>query len=118
MSQIVEFRSEEDRSLLVEVEDDRGARVMRGGRTADAVIEAGVSLETMLGGLGTAVKGIVSQVRAAADWPDEVEIEFGVKVSADANVIIARTTGEANFRIAMKWSTEPGDRQRGLRAGA
>lgn len=70
----------------------------------DAVVEAGASLEQVLGRLGPAMRGIVSQLREAAEWPDEVEVEFAVKVSADSNVIIARAGGEANFRIALKWS--------------
>jgi hypothetical protein len=77
---------------------------MRGGRATEAVIEAGTSLEQVLSGLGPAVKGIVAELRSAADWPDEVEIAFGVKLSADAGVIIARAGGEANFTISMKWS--------------
>jgi Trypsin-co-occurring domain 1 len=41
-----------------------------------------------------------------ADWPDEVNIEFAVKLSADANVIIARTGAEANFTISLRWTRE------------
>ena len=62
----------------------------------------------MLGRLGPAMRGIVLQLRAAAEWPDEVEVEFAVKVSADSNVIIARAGGEANFRIALRWSGKEG----------
>ena len=77
---------------------------MRGGRAEAAVVEAGESLERVLGRIGPAMKGIVSELRASAEWPDEVEIEFAVKVSADSSVIIARAAGEANFRIALRWS--------------
>ena len=52
--------------------------------------------------------GVVSELRSAADWPEQVEVEFAVKLSADANVIIARSGGEANFRVALRWSR--GDR--------
>jgi hypothetical protein len=48
----------------------------------------------------------VAQVREAADGARELEVEFGIKLSAESNVIIARAGGEANFRIAMKWSTD------------
>jgi Trypsin-co-occurring domain 1 len=58
------------------------------------------SLMMRFGQLGPVVKGIVSHVRTDADWPDEVEVEFAVKISADSTVIIARVGGEANFRIA------------------
>ena len=36
--------------------------------------------------------------------PMHTQVEFAVKLSAGANVIITRTTGEANFRIALRWS--------------
>jgi hypothetical protein len=103
MSELLKFTSEQGEAVLVEV-NDRADAVTRGGRSAAAVVEAGKSLEQTLGQLGPAVKGIVSELREATDWPDEVEVEFSVKISADSNVIIARAGGEANFRIALRWS--------------
>lgn len=103
MTQLLGLELEEGGSILVEVEEEARGPVTR-GRPAEAVTQAGESLQQVLGRLGPAVKGIVSELRAAADWPEEVEIEFGVKLSTDTNVIIARTGGEANFRIALKWS--------------
>ena len=35
-------------------------------------------------------------------------MEFSIKLSADANVIIARSAGEANFKISMRWSRDEG----------
>ena len=114
MSEVLEFKSDEGAVVLVEVgEPDRA--VTRGGRAGAAVVEAGRSLEQMLGGLGPAVKSVVSELRSAADWPDEVTVEFAVKISADSNVIIARAGGEANFRIALKWSHEQPSDGRPLR---
>jgi NTP-dependent ternary system trypsin peptidase co-occuring protein len=49
----------------------------------------------------------VTKLRESADWPEQVEVEFAVKISADSNVIIARAGGEANFRVLMRWSKEP-----------
>lgn len=106
MGELLEFKTETGDSVLVEVDEPRGP-VTRGGRPTAAVIEAGETLERVLGRLGPAVRGIVAQLRATADWPDEVEVEFGVKLSADSNVIIARAGGEANFRIALKWARPP-----------
>ena len=106
MTELLEFKTDQGGSLLVEVEGPRGPAT-RGGRTAEAVVEAGASLEQLLARLGPAMRGIVAQLRETAEWPDEVELEFGVKLSADSNVIIARAAGEANFRIALKWAREP-----------
>ena len=106
MSSLLEFKTAAGESLLVEVEEAFGGPVTRGGRTAAAVVEAGVSLEQILARLGPTLGGIISQLREKAEWPGEVEVEFGVRLSADANVIIARAGGEANFRIALRWSSQ------------
>lgn len=104
MSQLVELDLQEGGSILVEVDEAVQGPVTRGGRPAELVTKAGASLEQVLGQVGPTVREIVSQLRAAADWPDEVEVEFAIKLSSDANVIIARAGGEANFRIALRWS--------------
>ena len=104
MDQLVKFMTEHGEPLLVEVANSWEQPVTRGGRTGASVVEAGKSLEEVVGQLGPVVKGIVSELRTAADWPDEVEVEFAVKISADSNVIIARVSGEANFRIALRWT--------------
>jgi hypothetical protein len=104
VSQLVKMDLANGGSVLVEVADDSSGRVTRGGRTDDLVASAGASLEHALDQLGPVVQGIVSRLREAADWPDEVAVEFAIKLSADANVIIARSGGEANFKISLHWT--------------
>jgi Trypsin-co-occurring domain 1 len=108
MDQLLKFTTEQGEPLLVEVADSWGQPVTRGGRAGAAVVEAGRSLDEVVGQLGPVVKGIVSQLRTAADRPDEVEVELAVEIAADSNVIIARVGGEANFRIALKWAAHQG----------
>jgi Trypsin-co-occurring domain 1 len=105
VSELLEFKSQHGGPILAEVEDHRGP-VTRRGRPAESIVEAGESLEHVLARLGPVVQGIVSELRATTSWPDQIEVEFGVKLSADANVIIARAGGEPNFRIAPKGSTD------------
>jgi len=57
--------------------------------------------------LGPAVRGIVTELREATEGPSEVTVEFSVKLSAESGVIIARTGGEANFRIGLRWNRTP-----------
>jgi hypothetical protein len=37
--------------------------------------------------------------------PDETEIVFGLKVGGETGMIIAKGTGEVNFRVRMCWKT-------------
>jgi hypothetical protein len=106
LTTLLELSVKDGGSVLVEVDDAGGRPLTRGGRAQDAVIGAGADLEEVLGRLGPVLRSIVAQVREAADGARELEVEFGIKLSAESNVIIARAGGEANFRIAMKWSTD------------
>ncbi len=106
MSQLVKMDLADGGSVLVETSEVDGGPVTRGGRTEDMVTSAGATLESALDQLGPVVKGVVSKLREAADWPDEVSVEFAIRLSADANVIIARSTAEANFRILLHWTRE------------
>jgi Trypsin-co-occurring domain 1 len=106
VTQLLELDLEEGGSILIEVDEQSRGPVTRGVGAADVVTKTGESLEQVLGRVGPAVREIVSDLRSAADWPDEVEIEFAVKLSTDASVIIARAGGEANFRILLRWSNE------------
>ena len=104
MSQLVRMDLADGGSVLVEVADTNSGPITRGGRAEELVTDAGATLDSALDQLGPVVKGVVGRLREAADWPDEVAVEFSIKLSADANVIIARTSGEANFKISMQWS--------------
>lgn len=104
MSEFVEFPTSEGESVLVEVERVAGGAVTRGYGADEVVVKAQESLGSVLGRIGPAVQGIVDQLRATGNWPDEVVVEFAVRISADSNVIIARAGGEANFRVSTKWT--------------
>jgi Trypsin-co-occurring domain 1 len=106
VTQLLEFKSEQGGAVFVEVDQLPSGPVTRGGRPEEAVVEAGEGLEQVLARLGPVVTAIVRRLREAPDWPDQIEIEFGVRLSADANVIIVRAGGEANFRIALTWSQD------------
>ena len=103
---VLAFTSD-DGVVLVETTGVSDGPITRGGSPWSAVVEASQSLEQVVGRVGPIVKGIVSEIRQPAEWPDEVE--FAVKISADSNLVIAPAGGEANFRIALRWG-EPGAR--------
>lgn len=46
-------------------------------------------------------KVVLDTVRAIG--PDEIEVKFGIKVSGQANWIVAKAATEANFEITLTW---------------
>lgn len=101
MSRFVQPLFEEGGSVLVEDEDPRRP-FTRGGASDEWVTKTG-TLEYFLGRWAPTC-GIDSELRTTDGWPKEVEAEFAVKLSTDANVIISRAGG--NIRIALRWVGE------------
>lgn len=108
MTSVVEVPLAEGGSILVEVDEPAEGPVVRGRGGAAALPPLAEPLEQVLASLGPATRAVLSQLHALADPPDEIEVEFAIKLTADARIVIARAGGEANFRIALKWSGTPG----------
>ncbi len=104
LSQLLEFPGSGGRPVLVEIAPDHSDPVTRGARGRDVVTKTEERLERVLGSIGPTVSGIVSELREVSSWPDDIEVEFSIGISADANAIIARTGGEANFRVLLRWA--------------
>ena len=51
--------------------------------------------------------GIVSKLRSIADSPDEVQVEFGVELSAEAGAIVSKAGGSCQLTVTLTWA--PGE---------
>lgn len=86
--------------VYVEVDArDKGGLVSRGG----VAVEAGRTFEDAISGLAPVAEALLGQIRALAQSPDEVTLEFGVTLKLEAGVLIAKTAGEGNFKVEVKW---------------
>lgn len=107
MRHLVDLPLEEGGSITVELDDApasrQGGPVTRSARPGEMATAATQTFEQALGGVAPASRAIVSKLRAAAD-PSEIVVEFGLKLSVDSGVIVARTGGEANFRVMLTWA--------------
>ncbi|MFG3495579.1 CU044_2847 family protein [Streptomyces sp. NPDC047928] len=82
--------------------DDSLVRVGRGGDRAVARAER--SLGQMLDTVRPVADSFVGRFRGLANAPDEITLEFGVSLSAGADVVIASTATEANFSVTLTWN--------------
>ncbi|MFF3984360.1 CU044_2847 family protein [Streptomyces sp. NPDC001797] len=105
MDGLMEFRTEEGAQVVVEgVESVTGARlVSRGGAPAQATR----TFESALDGVRAAAESALRVFRDGSLKPDSVELEFGVKLSAEAGAVIAKGTAEGHLVVKLSWSPEP-----------
>lgn len=101
-----------DDGTEVEIETDTGPTppasgpAMRGG---NPVAGAQRSFQEAMGAVKKTVAAAITELRDAfPDRPDELEIEFGIKASMEANgLILAKAAGEASFTVKALWK-KPG----------
>jgi hypothetical protein len=102
-------------SYLVELPVDDGAAeirvelrepadgLVRAARPGQVVARASRSLDDMLAAVKPVAEAFVDRFRGLADTPDEIRVDFGVKLSAEADLVIASTATEANFVVSLTW---------------
>jgi len=49
---------------------------------------------------------VVSSFRDSLQVPTEIEVEFGIVLTAEAGAVIARTQGEVHFQVTVRWSRD------------
>ncbi|MCB5167024.1 hypothetical protein LG634_19550 [Streptomyces bambusae] len=85
--------------------DEALVRVGRGGRT---VARAEQTLGQMLDTVRPVAESFVGRFSGMAQAPDEITLQFGVSLSAAADVVIASTATAANFSVSLTWNRSDG----------
>lgn len=102
MSHVVELPLDQDNSVLVEVDDLEGNGV---GRVARPVVQnVADTLSAALDRVKPALELVVDHARALAEPPQEVSVQFGIKLSAHAGVVVAQAATEAHFTVTARWT--------------
>ena len=110
MARIVELNEEGEAKIFVEVPDSvapPGRRIAR--ETAGGVLDdtAG-DFEGALASIRRVANGFHEAVTDLVKAPDAAVVEFGVKLTAGAGIIIASGTAEANVKVTLTWKKDTG----------
>jgi hypothetical protein len=109
MKRLVEFSLDEGGSVLVEVDEPPPGSVMRGIGNGRSVVEkAGQTFEDATAAVTPAARSLIARLRSIDNPPDEVQIGFGVQLSAQSGAFIAAVAADANFTVSMTWRRRGG----------
>jgi hypothetical protein len=106
VSYLVEFPTRANQTVFVEIEDEQLAGFAPAAAPGDVVTTSATSLEDALDRLLPTLQAIGDRLKTLA--PDECTIELGVKLTAEAGVIISKASAEANFTLTLKWAKDAG----------
>jgi hypothetical protein len=103
MTQAVRFRLPNGSSVLFEVDEDAPGleRVSRG---SDGVAEASRRLGESLDSVRNAAQAALDALKSLS--PQKLELEFGVKLTAEAGALIAKTAAEGHFVVTVTWQSD------------
>ena len=100
-----------DEVVRVQIHEVDSALV-RVGRGGNPIARAERSFGQMLDTVRPVAESFVGRFRGLANAPDEITLQFGVSLSAEADVVIASTATSANFSVSLTWNrsgtSEPG----------
>lgn len=72
-------------------------------RPGQVIAHAQQTLGQMLGGIRPVAESFLNGLAGMPDAPDEIGLEFGLSLSADAKLVVATTATQANFKVALTW---------------
>jgi len=105
MGQLVECDLNDGGTILVEVHEATrsGGPVTRDLRGGQVTERARHTFEDAVQRVEPAAQAIITRLHSMAQAPDEVQVEFGLDLHAEAGAFIAAASATANFKIAMTW---------------
>jgi hypothetical protein len=107
--QLVEFPLRDGGTVLVEVDDGSPGEVTRGwgDRDTRVVEQARQSFEQAVSRVQPAVQGLLNQLRSLAETPEQIQVEFGLQLSAEVGAFVAGASTTGNFKVSMTWRRQP-----------
>jgi hypothetical protein len=107
MKQLIEFSLEDGGTMLVQVDEPAPeGGVVRAARPGEIVAKASQTFESALDKIKPAAGAIIAKLRGLADPPDEIEVEFGLTLNAEAGAFVAAAGAEANYTVKLTWKRE------------
>jgi hypothetical protein len=95
---LIEIRPAERRDpIYIEVTEVEGeaSLTQAGGK---------VSFEDMLQKVTPMCESVIKNFKDLTVKPDSASAEFGLKISAEGNLFIAKASGQASFKVTLDWS--------------
>lgn len=103
MPRMLRFALPDGGDVVIEVADGESG-IGPASRASDAIELARMTFDEAIAGIRRAADATLRQFRQMASRPDQVEIEFGVRLTAEAGAIIARTEAEAQLTVRLTWA--------------
>ncbi len=100
MSELMSFPVDAENAVLVEVDLDQ-PEIGPVSRVGDLIMSAATSFDGALAQVREAASIALATFRDMDVRPDEVQVEFGVKLNAQAGAVIAKTGVDGHLKVKL-----------------
>lgn len=102
MAAYIELPVDGDDTIKVEISNQG---LLRAGAT-EVIGRAGEKLDKAIDQVVKMGQDAITKAREAAEPPTSVDVELGLKLTAKTGFVIAESSGEAHFKVTLKWSLD------------
>lgn len=105
MTYLMELPVEDGGYLRVQasVSDIDGSLELAAMQPGQIVVKARNSVEHALDEIKPAISSVIGKLRSMS--PDEMSVEFGLALTAEAGAVITRGSAEVHFLVSMSWKS-------------
>ncbi len=103
MKYLVEFPMESGDTILVEIEGEEPEGMVEAAAPGEVIRNVQQTFEEALGKIRPVAQAVINKLKGLSEPPDEIEVEFGLKLDAKAGTILASASAEANIAVSMTW---------------
>jgi len=107
MRRLIEFTVPDGGTLLAEVDEYEGVGPRPAGVGDGAIERATMGIDQAISKVRPLAELLLAELQALTHRPDQVAVEFGIKLNASAGIVIANTAVEGNCKITLSWK-QPG----------
>jgi hypothetical protein len=106
MKRLIEFPLEDGTTIMVEAEVPEEPGMAPAARGESGVQRAQKTFEEALDRIRPAAQVLIQKLRALSDPPDQIQVEFGLSLNAQAGAFIAAASTEAHYKVTLTWRRE------------
>jgi hypothetical protein len=105
MKRYIEYEIEEGKSAVIEIEDTKG--LVPAAAPGGVIAKSKQSFDQALDTIGPIAGKLLNRLKEIPKTPDQINLEFGLKLGFQTGVVIASGNGEANFKVSLTWKKDP-----------
>jgi hypothetical protein len=103
MSDIIHTSGSTEESIILFEMSSQGSLRTGGFNSMELATRSAQGLSQAMGAIQTLANRTAETINQLPQKPSECELEFGIKIDAEAGAVVSKASGEGNLRVKLIW---------------